>query len=203
MNGRGRGGGPKWRTLARDGGMAVKIYTKTGDAGETSLWGQAGERRIRKDDLRVEAYGTVDEANANLGLARATLDSGRLGEQLEQIQHRLFALGADLATLNPRRQHHVTAEDVAQLEHWIDEWEATLPPLRHFVLPGGTRAASALHVARTVVRRAERRVVALYRQEPGPPEHVAFLNRLSDLLFVMARVANHQAGRGDVEAQFR
>jgi cob(I)alamin adenosyltransferase len=187
----------------KGGGTTVKIYTKKGDAGETSLWGQAGERRIGKDDLRVEAYGTVDEANAALGLARATLENGPLAERLEQIQHRLFALGADLATLNPRRQHHVTPEDVARLEEWIDEWDATLPPLKHFVLPGGTPAASALHLARTVVRRAERRVVALYRQEPGPPEHVAFLNRLSDLLFVMARVANHQAGRGDVAAQFR
>jgi cob(I)alamin adenosyltransferase len=181
----------------------VKIYTKRGDGGQTSLWGQSGEQRIAKNDARVEAYGTVDEANAVLGVARTALTTSALAEQLEEIQHRLFGLGADLSTLNPRRQHHITDEDVARLEGWIDAWEATLPPLQHFILPAGSPGASLLHQARTVVRRAERRVVSLYQETAGPTEHVRFLNRLSDLLFVMARVANREAAGGDVEAQFR
>lgn len=181
----------------------MKIYTKRGDGGQTSLWGQSGEQRIAKNDARVEAYGTVDEANAVLGVARAALTTSALAGQLEEIQHRLFGLGADLSTLNPRRQHHITDEDVARLEGWIDAWEATLPPLQHFILPAGSPGASLLHQARTVVRRAERRVVSLYQETAGPAEHVRFLNRLSDLLFVMARVANREAAGGDVEAQFR
>jgi cob(I)alamin adenosyltransferase len=182
----------------------VKIYTRTGDQGETSLWGQAGEKRIPKDDLRVDAYGTVDEANAVIGVARTWLtDSPALDAILAGVQHRLFALGADLSTVNPRRQHHLSADDVRYLELTIDELEASLTPLSHFVLPAGSPAAAYLHQARTVVRRAERRVVALYRREPGPPEHVSWLNRLSDLLFVMARVANREAGRNDVPAEFR
>jgi cob(I)alamin adenosyltransferase len=189
-------------TEAREGD-GVKIYTKTGDQGTTGLWGQAGEKRIQKHHLRVEAYGTVDEANAVLGLARGELDRSPLGAVVETIQHRLFGLGADLSTLNEARQHHIGAEDVHYLESLIDEFEAELPPLHQFILPGGTRAASWLHLARTLVRRAERRVVALYDQEAGPAEHVAWLNRLSDLLFVMARKANQEAGVEDVRATFR
>lgn len=180
----------------------MKIYTRTGDQGDTSLWGVAGEKRIAKDSARVEAYGTVDEANAVLGLARTQLSDGPLDAILEEVQHRLFSLGSDLATENPRRQHHLADEDVAALERAIDQYDGRLPPLTQFVLPAGTAAASALHLARTVVRRAERRVVALYRQEPGPGVHVRYLNRLSDLLFTLARAANHQGGRGDVPARF-
>jgi cob(I)alamin adenosyltransferase len=177
------------------------IYTRRGDAGYTDLWGTT-DRRVSKTDRRVEAYGTVDEANAVIGLARAYLGTNPLGDTLGRIQHRLFALGADLATRNPGRQHHLGPEHVRELEAWIDELEQGLPPLRSFILPGGSVAAAALHQARTVVRRAERRVVALYAEEPGPPEHLAWLNRLSDLLFVMARAANRDAG-GDVPAEFR
>ena len=180
----------------------MKIYTRTGDQGDTSLWGVAGEKRIAKDSARVEAYGTVDEANALLGLARTQLSAGPLDSVLEAIQHRLFSLGSDLATENPRRQHHVTDADVAALEQAIDEYDAGLPTLRQFVLPGGAPAAASLHMARTVVRRAERRVVALYRVEPGPSVHVRYLNRLSDLLFTLARAVNHESGHGDVPAAF-
>jgi cob(I)alamin adenosyltransferase len=182
--------------------LDVKIYTRTGDQGETSLWGVAGEKRIAKDSLRVEAYGSVDEANAWLGVARAALSDPDLDGMLGEVQHRLFALGSDLATLNRKRQHHLTDEDVARLEATIDRYDAELPPLVQFVLPGGTAAAAALHGARTVVRRAERRVIALYREEEGPGTHVRYLNRLSDLLFTMARVANLRAGRDDVPAVF-
>lgn len=186
----------------------MKIYTRTGDQGDTSLWGVAGEKRIAKDSARVEAYGTVDEANATLGLARSQLAAASDGPDaaldavLEGVQHRLFSLGSDLATENPRRQHHLADEDVAALERIIDQYDGQLPPLTQFVLPAGTPAACALHLARTVVRRAERRVVALYRVEPGPAVHVRYLNRLSDLLFTLARAANGQSGRGDVPAQF-
>lgn len=181
----------------------MKIYTKTGDAGDTGLWGQAGEQRIPKDAPRVEAYGTVDEANATIGLARALLGAEHpLADTLSHIQHRLFALGADLATLNPKRRHHIGSDDVAYLEAAIDGLSETLPPLRQFVLPAGTPASAALHQSRTVVRRAERRLIALYREEAGPPEHIQFLNRLSDLLFTMARSANQLAGEGDVPAEF-
>jgi cob(I)alamin adenosyltransferase len=181
----------------------VKIYTRGGDQGQTSLWGQAGEKRIAKDAIRVEAYGTVDEANAVLGLCRTASADPELSAILEEAQHRLFGLGSDLATLNEARRIHVTDRDVERLEGLIDSLDATLPTLRHFILPGGGELASYLHLARTVVRRAERRVVALYGLEPGPSAHLRFLNRLSDLLFVMARAANQRAGIADVEADFR
>ncbi len=180
----------------------MKIYTRTGDQGDTSLWGVAGEKRIAKDSVRVEAYGTVDEANAVLGVVRSQLGGGPVDALLETVQHRLFSLGSDLATENPRRQHHVDDGDVAALEAAIDAYDAELPALKQFVLPAGAPAAASLHVARTVVRRAERRVVALYRLEPGPAVHVRYLNRLSDLLFTLARVVNHQQGGGDVLAVF-
>lgn len=179
----------------------MKIYTKTGDQGQTSLWGEAGEKRIAKNHLRVEAYGTVDEANACLGVARLNLD-GELADQITHLQHRLFALGADLSTLNRKRQHHIQEEDVLWLETLIDRYEATLPPLRQFILPAGSAPSAFLHQARTMVRRAERRVVALYEKDPGPPEILRFLNRLSDLLFVLARQANFERGVADTFAEF-
>jgi len=184
------------------GGTPMKIYTRTGDTGDTSLWGVAGEKRIAKDSQRVEAYGTVDEANSLLGMVRSLGLDADLDAVLGQVQHRLFGLGSDLATENPRRQHHITDEDVAALEAAIDRMDQELAPLKQFILPGGTPSAAALHMARTVVRRAERRVIALYRSDPGPETHIRYLNRLSDLLFTMARAANQRAGRDDVPAVF-
>ncbi|MDA8192436.1 MAG: cob(I)yrinic acid a,c-diamide adenosyltransferase [Thermaerobacter sp.] len=180
----------------------MKIYTRTGDGGDTSLWGKAGEKRVRKDAVRVEAYGTVDEANAALGVARREVGPGPLAEPLQWIQHRLFAMGADLSNINPDALPRIQAADVDRLEQWIDEWEATLPPLRHFILPSGSRASVFLHVARTVTRRAERRVVSLVAEEPRYALQLRFLNRLSDLLFVAARTANHNEGSGDEPARF-
>ena len=184
-------------------GDGVKIYTRTGDRGQTSLWGVAGESRIAKSDRRVEAYGTVDETNAAIGAAIAQMPTGPWADALRTIQHRLFGLGADLSTLNPARQHHITPEDIQYLERLIDQMEQELPPLKQFILPGGVPGAALLHQARTIARRAERRLVALYEEEPGPEEDLAWLNRLSDALFVMARVVNREAGIGDIVAKFR
>lgn len=181
--------------------IPVKIYTRTGDKGETSLrWGE----RIPKDSLRVEAYGEVDEANSFIGLALAHLvpvtgtdpKLNLVHAVFTRIQREMFDVGADLAT-PPNRQKgekaKVTEEHVAQMERDIDAMEAGLPPLRHFILPGGSPAAAALHVARTVARRAERRLVALSRQEPEyvDPVLIKYVNRLSDALFMAARAVNH------------
>jgi cob(I)alamin adenosyltransferase len=178
----------------------VKIYTKTGDAGETSLFDQT---RVSKADARVDAYGEVDELNACLGAARAAGPDADIAGALETIQKQLFALGARLADPSARIASRVTkaaiAEaDVETLEHMIDRLEGELPPLRRFILPGGSVAGAQLHVARTVCRRAERRVVAL---GPGAVEPivVVYLNRLSDLLFVMGRAANCRAGSAETE----
>lgn len=193
-----------------------KIYTKTGDDGTTGLVGGA---RVPKNEPRVEAYGTVDEANSQIGVAiiAATGASGggvsparnprvaaRIGEVLASIQNDLFDVGADLATPimkdeKPGAALRVTADQVSRLEGWIDEFNERLEPLNSFVLPGGTALAGALHVARTVVRRAERAAVALRAADEAAtsPEAVRYLNRLSDLLFVVARVANDD-GRVDV-----
>lgn len=171
-----------------------KIYTKTGDDGTTGL--VEGPRR-QKDDLRVEAYGTVDETNATIGLARLhSKDMARADHTLSRIQNDLFDLGSDLATPGPDegRQYkalRITARQVEWLESQIDMYNEALEPLKSFILPGGTPLSAALHLARTVVRRAERIVVALRRAEPEvSAETVRYLNRLSDLLFVLARVAN-------------
>jgi cob(I)alamin adenosyltransferase len=178
----------------------MKIYTRTGDAGDTAFFDGS---RVSKADPRVDAYGHVDELNAVLGLARAAGVDGRLDAWLDRLQRDLFAVGAQLADPASRIAPRVTkatlgAEDVARLEHWIDEAETELPALRRFVLPGGTQAAAALHLARTVCRRAERHIVAL-GPEAVDPELVAFVNRLSDLLFVLARLANARAGAPDQE----
>jgi cob(I)alamin adenosyltransferase len=176
----------------------VKIYTRTGDAGETSLFGGA---RVPKDHLRVGAYGEIDETNAALGAARAA--AGRtLGRVLHSLQKDLFAIGAQLADPShevaaKRAKAAVTPAHVRRLERRIDACEAALPPLRAFVLPGGTTLAALLHQARTVCRRAERSVVALARQAEVDPLVIAYLNRLSDLLFVLARFENHRAGVGE------
>lgn len=176
----------------------MRIYTRKGDDGTTDL---LGGRRVSKDSRRVEAYGSVDELNAYLGLAQVHLRAHpRFAEMLQQIQNDLFTAGAELATpvgravpVAPIGEAHVQ-----RLETWIDEMEGNLPPLRHFILPGGSPGAAALHVARTVCRRAERRVVTLYRTEAGNPHLIIYLNRLGDLLFVMARAVNAAEGVQDV-----
>jgi cob(I)alamin adenosyltransferase len=177
----------------------VKIYTRTGDTGDTSLFDGT---RARKSDPRVDAYGEVDELNAWLGLSCASSLDPALTEELTHLQRDLFALGAQLADPNEKIAARVTKaalgdEDVARLEQLIDRLEAELPPLRRFILAGGAPAGAALHVARTVCRRAERRMVAL--DPPVDPVLLRYVNRLSDLLFVLARVANHRAGVPEVE----
>jgi len=178
----------------------MKIYTKTGDTGETGLFGGG---RVRKDSVRVDAYGEVDELNAVLGLARASRMPTELDALLHRLQDQLFTVGAVLATpVGTKASEHIPRlkpEWVTDMEHAIDTFEAEMPPMTHFILPGGSPAAAALHFARTVCRRAERRVVAALREGEAQSEVVVFLNRLSDLLFVMARVANHRAGVPDVK----
>jgi cob(I)alamin adenosyltransferase len=180
----------------------TRIYTRTGDTGETALF---GGRRVRKDDVRVAAYGAVDELNALVGVARAAQPPDSIDPVLERLQHYLFDLGSELAAppdagaAAGAHVSHVQPAWVEALEREIDRLEDTLPPLRVFILPGGTPAAAALHYARTGARRAERAIVRLARLEPVNPELLKFMNRLSDLLFVLARAANHAAGRPDVE----
>ena len=171
-----------------------KIYTRTGDRGETGLLGGG---RVPKDDPRVEAYGTVDEANSVLGLLVVHLDP-EMGAVIHTIQRTLFDVGAELATPGPGRVGAVTAEQVASLEALIDRWEEELTPLRQFILPGGGAPAAICHLARAVVRRAERRTVALAHSAEINPEILRYLNRLSDCLFVLARVLNHRRGIADV-----
>jgi len=182
----------------------MKIYTRTGDTGETGLY---GGQRVGKDDVRVEAYGTVDEANALLGVAVGQVIDPDLRRQLLRLQSDLFTVGADLATPLAREEQsgrsivpRVQVAQVSALEEAIDRYEAELSPLRTFILPGGSAAAASLHLVRTVLRRAERRTVTLCRDHPDDtnPEVVRYLNRLADLLFVLARVANHRAGVQDI-----
>jgi len=174
----------------------LKIYTKTGDSGETGLFGGG---RVAKDDPRVRAYGEVDELNATLGFAAALDPAGFESDFLQAIQRDLFAVGAELATPNAQKvREQVGAERVSVIEALIDQHEATLPALKNFILPGGTPKAAALHVARTTCRRAERAVVSLARDEQINPIIIHYLNRLSDLLFVLARAVNKQAGRADI-----
>ncbi len=179
----------------------MKIYTKTGDDGTTGLFGGG---RVRKDDLRVEAYGAVDEANASIGVARGVGLDADVDKLLGSIQHELFDVGADLATpADADARSHlepVTEADVDALEAAIDRFEAEVEPLRQFILPAGHAGSAALHVARAVVRRAERRTVALAAVEPVEGAVSRYLNRLSDLLFVLARVVN--ARNGVSEARF-
>ena len=179
----------------------MKIYTKTGDKGDTGLFGGG---RVAKNHPRVEAYGDVDELNAALGVARAVEALPRIDEVLVPVQRDLFAIGALLATpdYDKMRQHlekaRVDEARIADLERAIDDGDAELEPLRAFVLPGGSPKSAALHVARTVCRRAERRVVELQADTEIPAVVVIYLNRLSDLLFTLARVANKRAGAGEV-----
>ncbi|MGB7220423.1 MAG: cob(I)yrinic acid a,c-diamide adenosyltransferase [Vicinamibacterales bacterium] len=183
----------------------MKIYTRTGDTGETSLFDGT---RVKKDDARVDAYGEVDELNAWIGFARALKADAvsaalpHLDQALEQIQRDLFALGAELADPADKIASRVTKAtlgdaETERLEQLIDRLEADLPPLRRFILAGGTPAGAALHAARTVCRRAERRMVSL--APPVDAVLLRYVNRLSDLLFVMARAANHRAGVSETE----
>jgi cob(I)alamin adenosyltransferase len=177
----------------------MKIYTKTGDRGQTGLFGGA---RVSKADPRVEAYGDVDELNAALGTARAAATDSPASGLLERIQSELFALGAELAR-DPDKNVDLGMAligdgEIAALEHAIDAHERDLPALKTFVLPGGSLEAALLHQARTACRRAERRLVALDAERSLRGETLRYLNRLSDLLFVLARHANHRAGIADV-----
>ena len=179
----------------------MKIYTKTGDAGQTGLFGGG---RVSKDDPRVEAYGEVDELNAQLGVARAVEIMPRVDEVLVPVQRDLFSIGALLATPDLEKMHdHLAKAQIDEkrihgLELEIDSCDRELEPLRAFIVPGGTPKAAALHVARTVCRRAERRVIHLQHSVEIPAIVVVYLNRLSDLLFTLARVANVRGGAGEV-----
>jgi cob(I)alamin adenosyltransferase len=185
--------------------MTMRIYTRTGDRGETGLF---GGQRVRKDHARVEAYGDVDELNCVLGVAIAALEregGEEIAAGLRAIQSDLFTVGANLATPAPedggRPSSHIPelgAGRVEEMERWIDRAETELEPLKAFILPGGSPAAAQLHLARTVCRRAERRVVTLAQEAHVGPEWITFLNRLSDLLFTLARLANARAGIPDV-----
>ncbi|OXM17165.1 cob(I)yrinic acid a,c-diamide adenosyltransferase [Paenibacillus herberti] len=178
----------------------MKLYTRTGDTGQTSLIGG----RANKDDVQVEAYGTIDELNAYTGAARAAAaeDSRMAGlaAMLEEIQHELFDCGSDLSYANPRpEQLKVTDEMNKRLESWIDELDGECPPIKRFILPGGTALAASLHICRTVCRRAERRTVALAAAKDINPAVIRYLNRLSDFFFAASRAANFRAGQQDTE----
>lgn len=179
----------------------MKIYTRTGDAGGTALFGGT---RVSKADPRVAAYGDVDELNACLGTVRSQSElPGDITEILEHIQTDLFAIGARLADPSEKIAGRVAKvavvdADIQRLEDWIDRFEAELPPLRRFILPGGNRAGALLHLSRTVCRRAERAIVALGIDRVDALL-LAYVNRLSDLLFVLARAVNHRAGQPEVE----
>jgi cob(I)alamin adenosyltransferase len=177
----------------------VKIYTRTGDEGETSLFDQ---QRVSKADPRVEAYGDIDELNAWLGLLRAGRLASDLDETVVRIQRDLFAVGAQLADPADRlaartTKAFITDDDVARLEAAIDRFETEVPPLTKFILPGGAAAGASMHVARTVCRRAERRMVGL--TPPTDAVLIRYINRLSDLLFVLARVVNHRVEQPETE----
>jgi len=177
----------------------TKVYTRTGDDGTTSLG--AGQR-VAKESLRIEGYGTVDELNSQIGAALAAGLDPRIAEYLAAVQNDLFHLGSDLCIPEADKETmpvpRIEERHVTQLEQWMDEMSAALSPLENFILPGGSPGAAQLHLARTVCRRAERRVVQLSRSEPVGPWVGPYLNRLSDALFVMARYENHRRGRADV-----
>jgi len=179
----------------------MKIYTKTGDTGDTGLFGGG---RVAKDHPRVAAYGDVDELNSSLGVVRATAPGPFFDALLESVQRDLFAIGGHLATPDPARvakaleKAELSQERVEAFERLMDDADQELPPLRAFVLPAGTPKAASLHLARTVCRRAERSVVRLSHEAEVPELFIVYLNRLSDLLFTLARLANHRDGAGDV-----
>lgn len=175
----------------------MKIYTKTGDAGETGLYGGT---RVLKDAMRVDACGTVDELNACIGFVRSGIRDAEIDTVLHRIQNELFDIGADLATLDTHPKAdtlRIPPTLTAELETEIDRFESQLPPLKNFILPGGSAGGGAIHFARTVCRRAERCVVSLAQEETVNPEVLIYLNRLSDLLFVLARTVNHRLGKSE------
>lgn len=177
--------------------MAFKIYTKTGDKGETGLF---GGKRLPKYHLRIEAYGTVDELNAHLGLVRDSLADEATRDVLKEIQDRLFTIGANLAS-DPDKSMNtpdLLDSDIEALEHQMDQMDAHLPPLKNFILPGGHPSVSYCHIARTVCRRAERQVVALAANEPVEEILLRYLNRLSDYLFVLSRKMAQDLGVEEV-----
>lgn len=178
----------------------MKIYTRTGDTGSTGLFGGP---RVSKDDDRIEAYGTVDELNAAIGMARSAGVDDDIDGQLEQIQHELFSIGAELATPDPDEfdLRIIGNVHVEILESWIDQHEGAVPPLKHFILPAGHPASTALHLARSICRRAERRTVTLVRRHEVSISEalIVYLNRLSDLLFVLTRVVNARSGVPEIQ----
>ena len=177
----------------------MKLYTKTGDKGKTSVIGG----RVDKDDIRVEAYGTVDEVNGFVGQAITQMDEQLFADlisDLEKIQHELFDCGGDLANITKKREPKLTHEAVEYLERKIDELSEEAPPLERFILPGGAAAAASIHIARTVARRAERLVVSLKKADPEVSDiSLQYLNRLSDYFFAAARVINFRLGKKDIE----
>lgn len=177
----------------------MKIYTKTGDKGKTSLFGGP---RVSKDALRIEAYGTVDELNSHLGAIRSLKPGNEIDQVLEKMQNDLFTLGADLATPSHKKGatvRRIEPHHVEQAEKTIDHLDSNLEPLQNFILPGGSRIAAQIHIARTVCRRAERCVVQLSRKESIGATPIIYLNRLSDLLFVLARYANKREGTAETK----
>lgn len=176
----------------------MKIYTKTGDGGETGLFGGP---RVHKDHRRIEAYGTIDELNSVLGMVRAETLPTEVDMVLTKVQNALFAIGAELATPDPQKHGtaFLQASDTEELEQQIDHYDEHLPPLQHFILPAGTRAAATLHLARATCRRAERRVLSAQRDEAIRGELIVYLNRLSDFLFVLARYVNRVSDQSETE----
>lgn len=188
----------------------AKIYTKTGDQGQTSL---VGGRRVSKLDERLDAYGTLDELNSSIGLLVSALADMKLAfakspnslefiqELLQVVQNSLFNVGSQLACEDPQMRSelpHISDEAIRRLELAMDQWESELPPLRQFILPGGSRGASLAHVARAICRRAERRALAVHETDPQDANSLIFLNRLSDFLFLLARLLNQAVGVSDV-----
>ncbi|WP_458412646.1 cob(I)yrinic acid a,c-diamide adenosyltransferase [Schinkia sp. CFF1] len=176
----------------------MRLYTRTGDEGKTSLVGG----RVDKDNLRVNAYGTVDEVNSFVGQAMTMLQTEKFADiyaDLERIQHELFDCGSDLATIHDKRPYKVTDEMVAFLEQQIDQYIVEAPPVERFILPGGSPQAAALHIARTTTRRAERYIVSLLKIEPINKAVLRYVNRLSDYFFAVARVVNARSNVKDVE----
>lgn len=176
-----------------------KVYTKTGDTGETSL---VGGKRVSKACLRVDAYGDVDELNSVLGLARTYLNDAEIDKALSLIQNDLFTLGADLASPSDIQVPRITDDFIATLEELSDKFLEELEPLKEFILPGGAQAGATLHLARTVARRSERKVVALSLEEEVNPQAIVYLNRLSDLLFILARLVNKRDGAPEKMTDF-
>jgi cob(I)alamin adenosyltransferase len=194
------GRGLEWPSIQVTKGMRIsKVYTRTGDGGETSL---VGGTRVSKADPRVDAYGDVDEANSLIGLGRAWIEDAEIDEVLAGIQNDLFTVGADLASPAGVDVPRVNQAHVGRLEDLCDRYLAGLEPLKEFILPGGSRGAAVLHVSRAVARRAERRVVALAKSEELNPAILVYLNRLSDLLFILARVVNHRAAAAEKMTDF-